>query len=43
VSNKTIGVILDLKAQEKLEFLKNIIVFDHVEDMHITLATQVGL
>jgi hypothetical protein len=39
VSRKTIGVILDLKSQEKLKYLKNIIVFDQTEDMHITLAT----
>lgn len=43
VSKKTIGVILDLKAQNKIAHLKNLILFDAAEDIHITLSTQVGL
>ena len=42
-SNSTIGVILDLKSNTKLPFLKNVILFDNPEDIHIALATQVGL
>lgn len=42
VSRKTIGLVLDLKAKNKLKHLQNIILFDTPEDIHITLATQVG-
>lgn len=42
VSQKTIGFILDLKSKGKLENVKNLILFDTVEDVHITLSTQVG-
>ena len=42
VSSSTIGVILDLKSKEKLPFLKNLILYDQSEDIHISLASQVG-
>lgn len=42
VSKKTIGVILDLKSKDKLKHLKNLVIFDQAEDLHITLATQTG-
>jgi len=31
---------LDLKAKEKLQSLKNIIMFDDAEEVHFTLASQ---
>ena len=42
VSRSTVGVILDLKSKEKLSKLKNLILYDQPEEVHITLATQVG-
>lgn len=42
VSSSTIGVILDLKSKGKLPFLKNLILYDQSEDIHISLASQVG-
>ena len=42
VSSLAIGVILDLKLQNKIPKLKNIISFDPVEDVEVTLASQVG-
>lgn len=42
VSKKTISLILDLKSKDMIKHIKNIIIFDHAEDLHITLATQVG-
>lgn len=42
VSKRTIGVILDLKSKDMIKHLKNLIIYDHAEDLHITLATQVG-
>ena len=43
VSRQTIGVILDLKSKDKLRKLNNIIIFDQPDEIHITLATQVGI
>jgi len=42
VSKRTIGVILDLKSKDMLKSIKNLIIYDQAEDLHITLATQVG-
>ena len=42
ISVKTIGMILDIKSKGKLEHLKNLILFDYADDIHITLASQVG-
>lgn len=42
VSRKTIGVTLDLKSKNMLNHVKNLILFDQAEDLHVTLATQVG-
>jgi len=42
VSKLTIGVILDLKSQNRIPKLKNLILYDLAEDLHITLASQVG-
>jgi len=39
VSKSTIGVILDLKSQNKIPKLKNLILYDLAEDLHITLAS----
>jgi len=39
VSRSTIGVILDLKSQNRLPKLKNLILYDLAEDLHITLAS----
>jgi hypothetical protein len=43
VSRLTLGVVLELKSRQKLTFLKNLILFDHVEEVHTTLAQQLGL
>lgn len=42
VSKLTIGVVLDLKSQNRIPKLKNLILYDLAEDLHITLASQVG-
>ena len=43
LSASTIQIVLDLKSNNKLPFVKNIILYDQPEDIHIALATQVGL
>ena len=43
VSRKTIGLILDLKSQDKLKHIKKLIMFDRMDDIHTTLASQCGL
>jgi long-chain acyl-CoA synthetase len=43
VSRQTISIILDMKAKDKLRKLNNLIIFDEPDEIHITLATQVGL
>jgi long-subunit acyl-CoA synthetase (AMP-forming) len=39
VSKLTIGVVLDLKSQNRIPKLKNLILYDLAEDLHITLAS----
>lgn len=39
VSKITIGVVLDLKVQNRIPKLKNLILYDYAEDLHITLAS----
>lgn len=39
VSQTTVGQILDLKSKGKLPELNNIILYDTVQDVHVTLAT----
>lgn len=43
VSRLTLGVVLELKSRQKLTFVKNLILFDHVEEVHTSLAQQLGL
>jgi len=43
VSKKTAGLILDLKSKDRIKKVKNIILFDSADEIHITLATQVEL
>ena len=43
VSQATIGAILDLASKEKISKLKNIVLYDQLNDIQITLATQLGL
>ena len=39
VSKLTIGAVLDLKSQNRIPKLKNLILYDLAEDLHITLAS----
>jgi long-chain acyl-CoA synthetase len=34
---------LDLKSQDKLRKLHNLVIFDHPNEIHVALATQVGV
>lgn len=43
VSSFTFGAILNLKASSKIPSIKNIIHFDHPDDLQRTLSTQLGL
>jgi hypothetical protein len=38
-SRKTAGLILDLKSKDRIKKLKNLILFDSADEIHITLAT----
>jgi hypothetical protein len=40
---QTLGIILELKSRQKLSHLKNIIIFDHPEEVHQQLSQQLGL
>jgi hypothetical protein len=35
---QTLGIILELKSRQKLSHLKNIIIFDHPEEVHLQLS-----
>lgn len=39
VTKQTIGIILDLKAKDKLRKLHNLVIYDQPDEIHITLAT----
>lgn len=42
-SLQTLGIILEMKSRQKLSNVKNIIIYDHPEEVHQQLAKQLGL